>query len=32
MAHDAIYDPRLPAIMADPYPAFRQLRETAPVY
>jgi cytochrome P450 len=26
------YDPRRPAIMADPYPAFRALREQAPVY
>lgn len=32
MAHDAIYDPRLPAIMADPYPAFRRLRDTEPVH
>ena len=31
MAPD-IYDPRLPAIMADPYPAFRWLRAHEPVH
>ena len=26
------YDPRQPAVIADPYPVFARLRATAPVY